>query len=105
MDEKLEQPTETCGLVLTFVGGVGVKVNLKATKQEVIDAIQESLSVGRQDLIQFETTNPEGEEVCMFSPKTVLAVILTKEFLMQSGRIIPAQMASPGAPPTSNFKH
>jgi hypothetical protein len=104
MDEKLEQPTETCGLVLTFVGGIGVKVNLKSTKQRVIEKIQDHLSKGRQNLIQFETTNPEGEEVCMFNPKTVLAVILTKEFLMQSGRIVPASMAVPGAPP-QEFKH
>ena len=39
MEKELEQPTETCGLMLTFEGGVGVKVNLKATKEEVIDAI------------------------------------------------------------------
>ena len=104
MEEKLEQPTETCGLMLTYEGGVGVKVNLKATKEEVINAIQNWLSSDINTLIQFETTNPDAEEVLLFEPKRILAVILTKEFLMQSGRIIPAQLASPGAPP-SDFKH
>ncbi len=102
--ETIAKPEETCGLMLTLEGGVGVKINLRATKEEVISAIQESLSTGREDLIQFTTSNPEEEEVCMFNPKKVLAVILTKEFLIQSGRIVQAQMASPGANP-NQFKH
>ena len=101
-ERELEQPTEACGLMLTFEGGVGVKVNLKATKEEIIIAIQESLSTGRQDLIQFETSNPDEEEVLLFGPKKILAVILTKEFLIGS-RIVKAQLASPG--PNPNFKH
>ncbi len=101
---EIAKPEETCGLMLTLEGGVGVKVNLKVTKQRVIEKIQEYLLKGHQDLIRFETTNPEAEEVCMFNPKKVLAVILTKEFLMQSGRIVQAQMASPGANP-NQFKH
>jgi hypothetical protein len=103
MDEKLEKPTETCGVVLTFEGGVGVKVNLKATKQRVIEKIQDHLSKGRANLVQFETSNPEVEEVLLFEPKKILAVILTKEFLM-GGRIVPAQLASPGAS-IPDFKH
>ncbi len=104
MDEKLEKPVETCGVVLTFEGGVGVKVNLKATKQKVIEKIQIHLSKGLQNLVQFETTNPDVEEVLLFEPKKILAVVLTKEFLVQSGRILPANMASPGVPPT-DFRH
>ncbi|KKK75522.1 hypothetical protein LCGC14_2872860, partial [marine sediment metagenome] len=88
----------------TLEGGVGVKINLRATKEEVISAIQESLSTGRQDLIQFTTSNPEEEEVCLFDPKRVLLALVKKEFIMSSGRIVQAQMASPGANP-NQFKH
>ncbi|KKL15690.1 hypothetical protein LCGC14_2503080 [marine sediment metagenome] len=104
MDEKLEKPEETCGLMLTLEGGVGVKINLRATKEEVISAIQESLSTGRQDLIQFTTSNPEEEEVCLFDPKRVLLALVKKEFIMSSGRIVPVQMAAPGVDP-NQFKH
>ncbi|KKK72817.1 hypothetical protein LCGC14_2900070, partial [marine sediment metagenome] len=92
------------GLMLTLEGGVGVKINLRATKEEVIEAIQKSLSTGRQDLIQFTTSNPEEEEICLLDPKRVLLALVKKEFIMSSGRIIPAQMASPGANP-NQFKH
>ncbi|KKL17062.1 hypothetical protein LCGC14_2489330 [marine sediment metagenome] len=103
MEEKLEQPTETCGLMLTFEGGIAVKINLKATKEEVVETIQRSLSAGCQDLIQFETANPDEEEVFLFDPKKTFVAIIKKEFLM-GGRIVSAQLASPGAPP-SDFKH
>jgi hypothetical protein len=104
MEEKLEQPTETCGLMVTFEGGVAVKVNLKATKQRVIEKIQDHLSKGRQNLVQFETANPDEEEVCMIDPKRILLMLLKKEFIMQSGRIVSASMASPGVPP-QKFEH
>ncbi len=104
MDEKLEKPEETCGLMLTLEGGVGVKINLRATKEEVISAIQESLSAGRQDLIQFTTSNPEEEEICLLDPKRVLLALVKKEFIMSSGRIITAQMAATGVDP-NQFKH
>ena len=102
--EKLEKPVETCGLMLTFEGGIGVKVNLKAAKQKVIEKIQNHLSKGLTNLVQFETANPEEEEVCMIDPKRILLILLKKEFIMQSGRILPAHLASPGVPP-SDFRH
>ncbi len=104
MDEKLEQPVETCGLMLTFEGGVGVKVNLKATKQRVIEKIQDHLSKGRANLVQFETANPDEEEVCMVDPRKILVMLLKKEFIMQSGRIVSASVAAPGVPP-ADFRH
>lgn len=103
-NEELEKPKETCGLILTFEGGVGVKINLKATKEEVIDAIQNRLSAKKDGLIQFQTSNPDEEEVLLFEPKKILAVILKKEFIFSSGRIVPASLASPGVDPQT-FKH
>ncbi len=102
-DEKLEQPVETCGLMLTFEGGVAVKVNLKSTRQRVIEKIQDHLSKGRENLIQFETANPDEDEVFLFDPKKTFVAIVKKEFLM-GGRIVSAQMASPGVPP-QKFEH
>ena len=102
-EDKLEQPKETCGLMLTFKGGVGVKVNLKATKKEVIEKIQESLAVGRTDLVQLETANPDEQEVCMFDPKEIVIAMVKKEFVI-GDRIVKAQLASPGAPP-DGFRH
>ena len=103
-EDKLEQPVETCGLLITYEGGVAVKINLKATKEEVIQKIQNWLSADIKTLIQFETSNPDEEEVFLFEPKKILVVVLKKEFVFASGRIVSAQMASPGAPP-SDFKH
>jgi len=99
-DEKLERPEETCGLLITFEGGVGVKINLKAKKEEVVEKIQNWLSSDINTLIQFNTANPDEQEVCLFNPKKVLLALLKKEFIMTSGKIITAQqMAVPGANP------
>ncbi len=103
--ETIAKPEETCGLMLTLEGGVGVRINLRATKEEVISTIQNRLSAKMDGLGQFTTSNPEEEEVFLFDPKRVLLALVKKEFIMSSGRIVPVQMAAPGAPPTSNFKH
>ena len=103
MEKGLEKPTEACGLVMTFEGGVGIKINFKSTSQKVIEKIQEHLSKGRANLIQFETTNPNEQEVCIFNPNKILAIIVTKEFVM-GGRIVPATLASPGVNP-NDLKH
>ena len=104
-EEKLEQPEETCGLLITYEGGVGVKVNLRAKQEEVIDKIQNWLSSEVKTLIQFETSNPDEVETCLVSPNKILFMLVKKEFIMESGRIVSANLVAPGALPTSNFKH
>ena len=103
-DETIEQPRESCGLMVTYEGGVGVKVNLKATREEVIEKIQNWLSSDVKTLIRFETSNPDEQEDCLISPNKILLILVRKEFIMESGRIVPASMASPGVNPAS-FKH
>ena len=100
-DETIEQPKETCGLMVTYEGGVGVKVNLKATQKEVIDKIQNWLSSNVKTLIKFETTNPDEQEDCLISPNKILFMLVRKEFIMESGRIVPASMVQNPA----SFKH
>ena len=102
-ERELEQPTETCGLMMTFEGGIAVKVNLRSTKQKVIEKIQNHLSKGLQNLIQFETANPDEQEVCMFNVNKVLIAMVKKEFVI-GNKIVPASLGSPGAPP-QNFRH
>ena len=94
-DETLEKPKESCGLMLTLEGGVGVKINLRVTKEEVIKKIQDRLSANINTLVQFNTANLDEEEVCLFDPKRILLVLVKKEFIFSSGRIIQAQMAAP----------
>lgn len=89
---KLEQPKETCGLMLVFKGGVSTQVNLAATKQEVIDIIQDNIIHNLDGLIQFKTSNPDEQEICLFDPKELLVVMVKKEFVMASGKIISASM-------------
>ena len=109
-ERELEQPTETCGLMMTFEGGIAVKVNLRSTKQKVIEKIQNHLSKGfwrfkrkTQNLIQFETANPEEQEVCMFNVNKVLIAMVKKEFVI-GNKIVPASLGSPGVPP-QRFDH
>lgn len=106
-DDTIEQPKETCGLMLTLEGGIGVKVNLKHTREEVIKKIQDHLTSKEADLptfglIQFNTLNPDKEEVCLFDPKKVLLVLVTKEFLFSSGKIIQASVIED---PDKLFRH
>ncbi len=101
MDKKLEQPKETCGLMVTLEGGIGVTVNLKATRQRVIEKIQTHLSKGLVNLVEFETANPDEEEVCLINPNKILIALIKKEFVTSSGRIIQASMAQNPA----DFKH
>ena len=101
MDKKLEQPEETCGLMVTLEGGIAVKVNLKATRQRIIEKIQTHLSKGLANLVEFETANPDEEEVCLLNPNKILVALIKKEFVMSSGRIVQASMAQNPA----DFKH
>lgn len=100
-DEKLEKPKETCGLMLVFKGGVSTQVNLSVKKGEVISKIQDFISAGIQGLVQFNTANPNEEEICLFDPKEILVVMVKKEFIMTSGRIV---QPGPNVNP-ERFKH
>ena len=100
-EDKLTQPKETCGLMVTLEGGIGVTVNLKTTRQRVIEKIQTHLSKGLVNLVEFETANPDEEEVCLLNPNKILIALIKKEFVTSSGRIIQASMAQNPA----DFKH
>lgn len=104
MEDKLEQPEETCGLMVTLEGGIGITVNLKATRQRVIEKIQTHLAKGLANLVELETANPDEEEVFLLDPKKILSVLVKKEFMISSGKIVSARMGSPGVPP-QKFEH
>ena len=102
--EKLAQPKETCGLMATFENGVGVKVNLKTTRQRAIEKIQTHLSKGLANLVEFETANPDEEEVCLLNPNKILVVLIRKEFTIEEehSRILRPQ---PGAVNPNDLRH
>ncbi len=81
---------ETCGVIVFVLGGLNTTVNLFATRKEVIDKIQDHLSVGRTDLIQFETANPDEQELFLIDPKKILFMMVKKEFLI-SGNVVPVK--------------
>ena len=88
-DETIEQPKESCGLMLVMEGGVSTTVNLFATKEEVISKIQNYISAKIDGLIQFETANADEQETFLFDPKKVMIVMIKKEFIIKSGKIVP----------------
>ena len=89
MDEMIEQPKETCGLMLVMEGGVSTTINLFTTKKEVISKIQNHISSQIDGLIEFETANPDEQETFLFDPKKVMIAMIKKEFIIQSGKIVP----------------
>lgn len=99
--KELETAQESCGLMLVLEGSVQTTINLRATKEEVMDAIQDHLSVGRTDLLKFRTAEESNEEYCLFDPKKIMLAVFKKEFVIQSGKIQPVQMI-PGKPPGGN---
>ena len=89
MDETIEQPQETCGLMIVMEGGVTTTVNLFTTKEEVISKIQNYISDELNGLIEFKTANPDEQETFLFDPKKVMIAMIKKEFIIQSGKIVP----------------
>ncbi|KKM95799.1 hypothetical protein LCGC14_1184600 [marine sediment metagenome] len=92
--EKLEQPKETCGLMVTLEGGIGVTINLKTTRQRVIEKIQHHLSKGLTNLVELETANLDEEEVCLLNPNKILIALIKKEFIIGQSRILKPQLGS-----------
>lgn len=97
----LEKATESCGMMIVMEGSVSTKINLRATKEEVMDAIEEHLSHGRVDLLKFQTAQTDENEYCMFDPRKIMFSVFTKEFVIESGKIQPVQII-PGTPPGGN---
>ncbi len=100
-NETIEQPKENCGLMLVLEGGVSTTINIAATRQEVVDKIQDGFFSDLHSLIQFKTANPNEEEICLIDPKRILIAMVKKEFTISTGKIVPATM---GQDPSS-FKH
>jgi len=98
---ELEKATESCGLMLVLEGSVQTTINLHATKEEVMNQIQEHLAIGRTDLLKFKTAEEGSEEYCLFNPKKIMMAVFKKEFVIQSGKIQPVQVI-PGTPPGGN---
>jgi len=97
----LEKATESCGMMVVLEGSVSTKINLRATKEEVMDAVQAHLLSGSNELLRFQTTQPDENEYCMFNPKKIMFSVFTKEFVVESGKIQPVQII-PGTPPGGN---
>jgi len=93
----LEKAVESCGVMFVLEGSVQTTINLYATKEEVMNEIQEHLSAGRVDLLKFRTATPDAEEYCMFNPRKVLLAVFKKEFVIQN-KIQPVQVI-PGKVP------
>ena len=100
-DETIEQPKETCGLMLFLEGGIQTTINLFATRDEVVEKIQIYLRDGVDDLVEFKTANPDEQETFLVNPKKILFLMVKKEFVISTGKIVPASMAQNPA----NFKH
>ena len=85
----LEQAKETCGVMLVMEGGVSTTANISETKERVIEAIQKHLENNDTGLLSFITANPDDEEIFLFDPKRILIVMIKKEYIIQSGKIVP----------------
>jgi len=97
----LEKATESCGMMVVLEGSVSTKINLRATKEEIMDAIQAHLLTGSDELLKFQTAQTDGDEFCMFDPRKIMFAVFTKEFVIESGKIQPVQII-PGTPPGGN---
>ena len=73
---------ETCGLMVFVVGGLNTTVNLFSSREEVLKKIQDHLSAGRTDLIEFETSNPDEQELFLIDPRKILFMMVKKAFLI-----------------------
>ena len=100
-DETIEQPKETCGLMLFLEGGIQTTINLFATRDEVVEKIQTYLDEKERGLIEFNTANPDEQEIFLVDPKRILFLMVKKEFVISTGKIVPASIAQNPA----NFKH
>ena len=54
-DDTIEQPKETCGLMIIMEGEVSTTINLFAKKEEVISKIQNYIEAQINVQIQFDT--------------------------------------------------
>ncbi len=83
--EKIEEPKEICGFMAAMEYGVAQKVNLYATREEVIEKIQDFRSnPDVNTMIEFRTANPDTEETFLIDPKRIILSVVTKEFIIGS---------------------
>ena len=100
--EKIEGPKEICGFMAAMEYGVAQKVNLFATREEVVEKIQAFRSSGVNTMIEFKTANPDTQETFLIDPKRILLSIITKEFII-GGNVVPISQVTGQAP--SNYRH
>ena len=83
--ETIEEPKEICGFMAAMDYGVAQKVNLYATREEVVKKIQDHRSnPDVNTMIEFRTANPDTEETFLIDPSRILLSIVTKEFIIGS---------------------
>ena len=100
-EKKEEEPREVCGLMLVTEFNMQTKVNLFATKDEVIKAIQEHLAEGRTGFLEFNAADSSGTEAtCLFDPRRVIFSMLTRELILK-GNVVPISQM----PQRGNYGH
>ena len=101
-ETEIKGPKEICGFMAALDYGVAQKVNLFATREEVVKKIQDHRSAGRVDLIEFKTANPDTEETFLIDPKRIILSIITKEFIIGSNVVPISQVTGKAA---GNYRH